>query len=169
MICLYKKIKKSKVVESTVASCGPFDVGDSARLLGTLPEDLSSDLGGRELTFEVSARSNLEPMVVALTIVALNDFSLDFDNVSLPILKVSWIEDSVIEVDFVGSSKLMGISVREAVILAKGEFLVVLESLNLGIRDLVKIAEIVVEGMSLEVDLAKNVSLNLGDSSRSCG
>lgn len=88
-------------MKSAVASGGPFDVGDSARLLGTFPENLGSELGGGELTFEMSARSNLKPMVVAMTITALNDFSSNLNDVSIPVFEVSGIEGVVIEIDLV--------------------------------------------------------------------
>ena len=91
---------KSKVSKrSTVAGGGIFDVGLSARLLDSLPVDFVADLGKSVLTFEVSARSDLEVVVVSMTISGLDDLSVDDLNEAFQGLQVIVEEAGIVEVN----------------------------------------------------------------------
>lgn len=99
-------IKKSKVVKSAIAGSGVFDIGCSAWLNGSLPEDLLAESGQGVLSFEVGALvGNVKFMMMSLTIVAGDDVSIDGLDPSFPILKIASIEGAVIKVRNSGSSE----------------------------------------------------------------
>lgn len=88
-------------MKSAVAGSGPLDESASAWLFDSFPEDLGADPGSGELSFEVSARSNLEPVMVAVAVMALHDLAVDLFNVSFPRLQAGGVEVIVVEVNFV--------------------------------------------------------------------
>jgi len=87
-------------VGSAVAGGCNFDVSLASSVGNTFPVDLVSDSGEGELTFEVSARSNLQVVVVSLVIMAMNVLSVDIDDMSGPVLEDQALEVAVVEVEF---------------------------------------------------------------------
>lgn len=60
-------------------------------------------------------------------------------------------------------SELAGVSVREAVVLVEGQFLVGEETIDMSIGALIELAEVAVEFLNLHVDFALNASRNHSD------
>ena len=94
---------KSRVVckSAVIADSCNLDVSSSARLLSSFPIDLVSNSGQGKMSFEVSARSNLEVVIVSVRILALNDFSVDGNDKSVPMSEVGGVEAIRTEVRFI--------------------------------------------------------------------
>ena len=94
---------KSKVVckSAVVADSCNLDVGSSRRLLSSFPIDLVANSGQGKMSFEVSARSNLEVVVMSVSIFTFNDFSIDGNDESVPMSKVGGVEAIRAEIRFI--------------------------------------------------------------------
>jgi hypothetical protein len=132
-------------------------------LLGSLPEDFETDLGKSELTLEVSARSNLEVVVVSGHISALDDLTIDGFNVSFPRVKVSGVE-VVFEVGFVRVSVGSSVSLRKTVIFADDKLRISSKLFNMDTQDVVKVTAILTEGFCGQIDLDLDIIFDGGNS-----
>ena len=162
MIEIYQISKCSK--RSTVTGGGVFDVGLSTWLLGSLPEDLVANLGESPLTFEVSARSDLEVVVVSVAVSGLDDLSFNLLNESFQGFQISMFEASNIEVNFKGFSEVPDIRFGEAVILVEIKDMVLFKVLDMGSHNTVEVTKIVTDVISSHGELTVDTVFDLGNS-----
>ena len=111
-----------------------------------------SDLGKFELTFEVSAGSDLEVVVIAIGIEAFDNLSVNGVDHTLPVVKVGMVEAVVRVVDLVGLAVVSNVSLGKAVVSSDGEHGISLEVFNFLGRNIVEVAEILFEVFSKHVD-----------------
>ena len=109
-------------------------------MLGSLPEDLVSDLRQGELTFEVGTSSNLEVVVVAVGVNTLHNLSMDGVDEAGPVVKTGVIETVISVVNFVGLSEVSDVGLGETVVLFNGEHGISLKVLDFLVGGIIEVA-----------------------------
>lgn len=108
----------------------------------------------------MSARSNLEEVLVSLIIMAADNFSVDGVDVTVPVVELVSMEVSIIEIGLIRAAILTSVGVKGVVILVEDELCVSFEIFDFFVSAGVEIAQIVAELMVNEVDLAEDVIMD---------
>ena len=145
---------------SAVTGGSPSNVSLSAGLFLSFPVNLLAFLGNGELSFEVSARSNLEDVVVSVIIMAVNVVAVDVIDVAISSFVVI-IEALASEVSIRGRSVGVDVGAGLAVVLVEDQRL---NALDVALSSIVKFADVLVEVVLENVDFALNFTFKLGNS-----
>jgi len=156
------KISSSK--KSTVASGRNFDISLPAFVRNTFPIDFISDSRQGELTLEMSARSNLQLMLMSLVIMASNHLPTDRMDVTLPVLKLLSREVTVIEVFLTRASELAAVSIKSVVILVEHKLLIIMEIFDCLVGTSIKLLKILAILFIGQIDSTENVIIDSGNS-----
>ena len=127
-----------------------------------LEEQFLTDPRFVPLSFEVSARSNLKVVIVSIVVMAVNVCAGDVVDDALSLVPVV-IEAAIIEIGFSTASKVMCPGSREAIVLVQDNDRVALQVLKFSIVALIEVSNVLVEFRNLDLDLAVNVTLDLGN------
>lgn len=122
--------------------------------------DLLAFLGNGELSFEMSARSNLEVVLVSIIVVTVDVVTVDIVNVAMSGF-VLIIEAFTSEVSISSTTVSVDVGGREAVVLVENHGF---NALDVTFSSLIEFADVFVEIVLEDVDFAFNLTLKFGNS-----